>query len=119
MLLKLYPSTTTFSSFVDTSSPIPALISLLTSFWHFIKHLVVKLDFCKSRRITLPKIFLLRAFTSNPSNYTYIPLKNNSYINIFPLKTNTFSPSFQLNNIIITFFSNFHSQPLSKYIKKL
>ncbi|KAJ0462092.1 hypothetical protein HanHA89_Chr16g0679531 [Helianthus annuus] len=28
---------------------------------------------------------------SNPSNYTYIPLKNNSYINIFPLKTNTFS----------------------------
>ncbi|MFS8020598.1 hypothetical protein Hanom_Chr16g01417431 [Helianthus anomalus] len=62
---------------------------------------------------------LLRAFTSNPSNYTYIPLKNNSYINIFPLKTNTFSLSFQLNNIIITFFSNFHSQPLSKYIKKL
>ncbi|MFS7931533.1 hypothetical protein Hanom_Chr04g00357071 [Helianthus anomalus] len=60
-----------------------------------------------------------RAFTSNPSNYTYIPLKNNSYINIFPLKTNTFSLSFQLNNIIITFFSNFHSQPLSKYIKKL
>ncbi|MFS8022831.1 hypothetical protein Hanom_Chr16g01444101 [Helianthus anomalus] len=61
----------------------------------------------------------LRAFTPNPSNYTYIPLKNNSYINIFPLKTNTFSLSFQLNNIIITFFSNFHSQPLSKYIKKL
>ncbi|MFS8034938.1 hypothetical protein Hanom_Chr17g01587091 [Helianthus anomalus] len=58
-------------------------------------------------------------FTFNPSNYTYIPLKNNSYINIFPLKTNTFSLSFQLNNIIITFFSNFHSQPLSKYIKKL
>ncbi|MFS7927621.1 hypothetical protein Hanom_Chr04g00311271 [Helianthus anomalus] len=49
----------------------------------------------------------------------YIPLKNNSYINIFPLKTNIFSLSFQLNNIIITFFSNFHSQPLSKYIKKL
>ncbi|MFS8001022.1 hypothetical protein Hanom_Chr13g01185371 [Helianthus anomalus] len=61
----------------------------------------------------------LRAFTSNPSNYTYISLKNNSYINIFPLKTNTFSLFFQLNNIIITFFSNFHSQPLSKYIKKL
>ncbi|MFS8000876.1 hypothetical protein Hanom_Chr13g01183721 [Helianthus anomalus] len=60
-----------------------------------------------------------RAFTSNPSNYTYIPLKNNSYINIFPLKTNTFSLSFQLNNIIITFLSHFHSQPLSKYIKKL
>ncbi|KAJ0483650.1 hypothetical protein HanIR_Chr13g0667091 [Helianthus annuus] len=60
-----------------------------------------------------------RAFTSNPSNYTYIPLKNNSYINIFPLKTNIFSLSFQLNNIIITFFSNFHSQSLSKYIKKL
>ncbi|MFS7951639.1 hypothetical protein Hanom_Chr07g00597471 [Helianthus anomalus] len=61
----------------------------------------------------------LRAFTSNPPNYTYIPLKNNSYINIFSLKTNTFSLSFHLNNIIITFFSNFHSQPLSKYIKKL
>ncbi|MFS7919764.1 hypothetical protein Hanom_Chr03g00216531 [Helianthus anomalus] len=62
-------------------------------------------------------LFSFRALISNPSNYTYIPLKNNSYINIFPLKTNTFSLSFQLNNIIITFFSNFHSQPLSKYIK--
>ncbi|MFS8021836.1 hypothetical protein Hanom_Chr16g01432161 [Helianthus anomalus] len=51
----------------------------------------------------------LRAFTSNPSNYTYIPLKNNSYINIFPLKTNTFLSPFQLNNIIITFFSLLHS----------
>ncbi|MFS7889337.1 hypothetical protein Hanom_Chr00s000003g01605781 [Helianthus anomalus] len=61
----------------------------------------------------------LRAFTSNPPNYTYIPLKNNSYINIFSLKTNIFSLSFQLNNIIITFFSNLHSQPLLKYIKKL
>ncbi|MFS8019830.1 putative CRAL-TRIO lipid binding domain-containing protein [Helianthus anomalus] len=38
----------------------------------------------------------LRAFTSNPSNYTYIPLKNNFYINIFPLKTNTFSLSFSI-----------------------
>ncbi|MFS7938646.1 hypothetical protein Hanom_Chr05g00442201 [Helianthus anomalus] len=65
------------------------------------------------------KICSIRAFTSNPLNYTYISLKNNSYINIFPLKTNIFSLSFQLNNIIITFFSNFHSQPLSKYIKKL
>ncbi|MFS7931333.1 hypothetical protein Hanom_Chr04g00354721 [Helianthus anomalus] len=65
------------------------------------------------------ELLMLRAFTSNPSNYTYILLKNNSYINIFPLKTNIFSLSFQLNNIIITFFSNFHSQPLSKYIKKL
>ncbi|MFS8023988.1 hypothetical protein Hanom_Chr16g01457991 [Helianthus anomalus] len=62
---------------------------------------------------------MLRAFTSNPPNYTYIPLKNNSYINIFSLKTNTFSLSFQLNNIIITFFYNFHSQSLSKYIKKI
>ncbi|MFS7903276.1 hypothetical protein Hanom_Chr01g00022151 [Helianthus anomalus] len=26
---------------------------------------------------------------------------------------------FTLNNIIITYFSNFYSQPLSKYIKKL
>ncbi|MFS7920691.1 hypothetical protein Hanom_Chr03g00227791 [Helianthus anomalus] len=62
---------------------------------------------------------MVRAFTSNPPNYTYIPLKSNSYINIFPVKTNIFSLSFQLNNIIITFFSNFHSQALSKYIKKL
>ncbi|MFS8028465.1 hypothetical protein Hanom_Chr16g01510881 [Helianthus anomalus] len=31
-------------------------------------------------------IINIRAFTSNPSNYTYIPLKNNSYINTFPLK---------------------------------
>ncbi|MFS8000201.1 hypothetical protein Hanom_Chr12g01175571 [Helianthus anomalus] len=38
----------------------------------------------------------VRAFSSNPSNYTYIPLKNNSYINIFPLKTNTFSLSFSI-----------------------
>ncbi|MFS8009327.1 hypothetical protein Hanom_Chr14g01283411 [Helianthus anomalus] len=45
-------------------------------------------DFCSFR------IIKGRAFTSNPSNYTYIPLKNNSYINIFPLKTNTFSLSF-------------------------
>ncbi|MFS7895313.1 hypothetical protein Hanom_Chr00s002705g01703311 [Helianthus anomalus] len=64
-------------------------------------------------------VIALKAFTSNPSNYTYILLKNNSYINIFSLKTNTFSLSFQLNNIIITFFSHFHSQLLSKYIKNL
>ncbi|MFS7934086.1 hypothetical protein Hanom_Chr05g00387451 [Helianthus anomalus] len=40
--------------------------------------------------------YFVRAFTSNPSNYTYIPLKNNSYINIFPLKTNNFSLSFSI-----------------------
>ncbi|KAM0066721.1 hypothetical protein Hdeb2414_s0002g00052351 [Helianthus debilis subsp. tardiflorus] len=37
-----------------------------------------------------------RAFSSNPSNYTYISLKNNFYINIFSLKTNTFSLSFSI-----------------------
>ncbi|MFS8005921.1 hypothetical protein Hanom_Chr13g01243051 [Helianthus anomalus] len=47
-------------------------------------------------RMTHPLEKRLRAFTSNPSNYTYIPLKNNSYINIFPLKTNTFSLSFSI-----------------------
>ncbi|MFS7975067.1 hypothetical protein Hanom_Chr10g00876111 [Helianthus anomalus] len=62
---------------------------------------------------------ILRAFTSNPSNYTYILPKNNSYINIFPLKTNISSLSFQLNNIIIIFFSLLHSQPFSIYIKKI
>ncbi|MFS7990219.1 hypothetical protein Hanom_Chr11g01056201 [Helianthus anomalus] len=60
-----------------------------------------------------------RAFISNSSNYTYIPLKSNSYINIFSLKTNTFLSPFLLNNIIITFFSHLHSQTLSIYIKKI
>ncbi|MFS7888679.1 hypothetical protein Hanom_Chr00s000001g01597991 [Helianthus anomalus] len=65
------------------------------------------------------KIENIRAFTSNPSNYTYILLKHNSYINIFPLKTNIFFLfSFQLNNIIIIFFSLIHPHPLSIYIKK-
>ncbi|MFS7980905.1 hypothetical protein Hanom_Chr10g00944641 [Helianthus anomalus] len=69
--------------------------------------------------VRLVSISRLTAFTSNSLNYTYIPLKNNFYINIFPLKTNIFFSHFQLNNIIITFFSLLYSQSLSIYIKKI
>ncbi|MFS7992604.1 hypothetical protein Hanom_Chr12g01084291 [Helianthus anomalus] len=66
--------------------------------------------------ICLLLICEVRAFTSNPLKIYIHSTKNNSYINIFPLKTNTFSLSF---SIYITFFSLLHSQPLSIYIKKV
>ncbi|MFS7906798.1 hypothetical protein Hanom_Chr01g00063471 [Helianthus anomalus] len=63
-------------------------------------------DFLQNVAFSQNRQIIIRAFTFKPSNYTYIPLKNNSYINIFPLKTNTFSLSFQLNNRV-----NCHFRP--------